>query len=101
MGPGRSGRLGALGGADGGVNKVAIERGGVTYRPPHLSKDQDIQLAPGDVIRVSTPGGGGYGDPARRDPAKVRDDVSKGYYTREEAAARFGVRFDAEGRALR
>lgn len=101
MDHGRSGPLGALGGADGGVNKVAIERGGVTYRPPHLSKDQDIQLAPGDVIRVSTPGGGGYGDPARRDPAKVQDDVSKGYYTREEAAARFGVRFDAEGRALR
>ena len=101
MDHGRSGPLGALGGADGGVNKVAIERGGDTYRPPHLSKDQDIQLAPGDVIRVSTPGGGGYGDPARRDPAKVQDDVSKGYYTREEAAARFGVRFDAEGRALR
>jgi N-methylhydantoinase B len=101
MDHGRSGPLGALGGDDGGVNKVAIERGGVTYRPPHLSKDQDIQLGPGDVIRVSTPGGGGYGDPARRDPAKVQADVAKGYYTRQEAQSRFSVRFDADGRALR
>ena len=58
MDHGRSGPLGALGGDDGGVNTVAIERGGETYRPQHLSKDQDIELAPGDVIRISTPGGG-------------------------------------------
>ena len=56
MDHGRTGPLGALGGADGGVNRVRIERGGETYVPPHLSKDQDIQLQPGDRICVSTPG---------------------------------------------
>ena len=101
MDHGRTGPLGALGGADGGVNRVAIEHGGETYRPPHLSKDQDIQMGPGDVIRVSTPGGGGYGDPMKRDPAKVARDVARGYYTRDEAEKRFGVRFDAAGNALR
>jgi len=101
MDHGRSGPLGALGGADGGVNRVAIERGGNTYTPPHLSKDQDIQLGPGDVIRVSTPGGGGYGDPLKRDARKVTQDVARGYYTNEEAEQRFGVRFDADGKALR
>ena len=25
-------------------------------------------MAPGDRVRVRTPGGGGYGDPAERDP---------------------------------
>ncbi len=90
MDHGRTGPRGALGGSDGGVNRVAIERGGNTYRPPHLSKDQDIQMGPGDVIRVSTPGGGGYGDPAKRDPAKIERDVARGYYTREDAVRLFG-----------
>ncbi len=92
MDHGRTGPLGALGGADGGLNRVAIERKGTTYRPPHRSKDQDIELEPGDVIRVSTPGGGGYGDPSDRDPAKVARDVARGYYTAEEAVALFGKR---------
>jgi N-methylhydantoinase B len=92
MDHGRTGPLGALGGSDGGVNRVAIERKGVVYRPPHLSKDQDIEVEPGDVIRVSTPGGGGYGDRLRRDPAMVARDVARGYYTREQAERLFGKR---------
>jgi len=98
MDHGRTGPLGALGGADGGVNRVEVERGAERYRPLHLSKDQDIQLSPGHIVRVSTPGGGGYGDPFRRDPAKVAHDVARGYYTREQAERLFGVAFDANGR---
>jgi len=101
MDHGRTGPLGALGGAEGGVNKVTVEISGKEYRPLHLSKDQDIQLAPGDRIRVSTPGGGGYGDPHRRDPAKVARDVARGYYSREQAEALFGVRFKPDGSAAR
>ena len=97
MDHGRTGPLGALGGADGGVNRVAIETRAGSYKPPHLSKDQDIQLEPGDVVRVSTPGGGGYGDPLRRDPRKVASDVRRGYYTREQVASLFGVVLDAAG----
>ena len=97
MDHGRVGPQGALGGADGGVNKVLIERKNETYVPPHLSKDQDIELQPGDVVRVSTPGGGGYGDPFKRDPAKVARDVSRGYYTREQAEALYGVALRADG----
>jgi N-methylhydantoinase B len=97
MDHGRTGPLGALGGADGGVNRVEVERGAERYRPLHLSKDQDIQLSPGDIVRVSTPGGGGYGDPFRRDPAKVAHDVARGYYTRAQAERLFGVAFDANG----
>jgi len=101
MDHGRTGPLGALGGSEGGVNKVVVEISGEEYRPPHLSKDQDIQLAPGDRIRVSTPGGGGYGDPHKRDPAKVARDVARGYYSREQAASLFGVRFNSDGSAVR
>ena len=97
MDHGRTGPLGALGGSDGGLNTVAIERKAGEYKPPHLSKDQDIELEPGDLIRVSTPGGGGYGDPLRRDPRKVAGDVASGYYTREQAQALFGVALAADG----
>ena len=97
MDHGRVGPQGALGGRDGGVNRVSIHRQGTVYTPPHLSKDQDIELAPGDVVRVSTPGGGGYGDPFRREPQKVARDVSRGYYTREQAEQLFGVALHADG----
>ena len=94
MDHGRCGPQGAAGGGEGGVNRVAIETGGQVYRPPHLSKDQDITIRAGDVIRVSTPGGGGYGDPRQRDPKLVAQDVARGYYTREEAERLFGVRVE-------
>jgi N-methylhydantoinase B len=91
MDHGRFGPQGARGGADGGVNTVRLEVGGREYVPPHLSKDQDIRLGPGDRVTVTTPGGGGYGDPFLREPALVAADVRRGYYTRGEAAERFGV----------
>ncbi|MCW5774024.1 MAG: hydantoinase B/oxoprolinase family protein [Rhodospirillaceae bacterium] len=94
MDHGRTGPKGAFGGEDGGVNKVAVEHAGKAYIPPHLSKDQDIQVAAGDSITVMTPGGGGYGDPLQRDPALVARDVRRGYYTADQARARFGVVID-------
>jgi N-methylhydantoinase B len=91
MDHGRTGPQGALGGADGGVNRVRVVRGGTVHTPPHLSKEQDIRIAAGDRIRVSTPGGGGYGDPLERDPALVLRDVARGYYSVEQVADLFGV----------
>ena len=78
MDHGRFGPQGALGGADGAVNEVEILRGGDTYKPAHLSKEQDIPLKPGDRVCVKTPGGGGYGDPAQRDPDKTAEDLRLG-----------------------
>ena len=89
MDHGRAGPPGALGGTSGGVNKVQIIRNGVPYVPAHLSKDQDIAITAGDVICVSTPGGGGYGAPARRAPSAVRHDLAAGYYSGAQAAERF------------
>jgi len=97
MDHGRFGPQGALGGGDGGLNRVRVTRDGVSYTPPHLSKDQDIRIKAGDTIRVSTPGGGGFGDPGLRDAALVASDVARGYYTPAEAAARFGVVLTASG----
>ncbi len=74
MDHGRFGPQGALGGADGAVNEVRISRSGGVYTPEHLSKEQDIPLTAGDRVNVKTPGGGGYGDPADRDPDLDRED---------------------------
>jgi N-methylhydantoinase B len=92
MDHGRAGPPGAQGGRAGGVNKVRIVRGGVDYVPPHLSKDQDIEIHAGDVIAVSTPGGGGFGSPAARDPAALARDVALGYYRADEASRLFAGR---------
>ncbi|MFT7058221.1 MAG: N-methylhydantoinase B [Pseudorhodobacter sp.] len=90
MDHGRTGPQGVRGGKDGAVNRVEITRGGQTFTPEHLSKAQDIALSPGDRVRVRTPGGGGYGDPAKRDPARVAQDVALGRYTPSEAELLFG-----------
>jgi N-methylhydantoinase B len=103
MDHGRTGPQGALGGEDGGTNTVAIETvqadGIHTYVPPHLSKDQDIEIKAGDRVRVSTPGGGGFGDPKRRDPALVARDVERGYYTPEQIRSRFGIAMPAAAKS--
>ncbi len=96
MDHGRFGPQGALGGSDGAVNHVTVWRDGQPYTPEHLSKEQDIPLAPGDRVHVETPGGGGYGAPFDRDPDLVRTDVLLGYYTVAQASELFGVEFDGE-----
>jgi N-methylhydantoinase B len=86
MDHGRVGPQGVLGGGDGAVNRVEIQRQGQPVLvPEHLSKAQDIVLRAGDRVRVRTPGGGGYGAPERRDPALVAEDVRLGRYDAEEA----------------
>jgi N-methylhydantoinase B len=85
MDHGRVGPPGILGGADGAPNRIAILQGERTFSPEHLSKDQDIELQPGDLIRIWTPGGGGYGDVADRDPALIEQDRVRGYFGPPEA----------------
>ena len=91
MDHGRFGPQGVLGGQDGMPNAVTVYRNGEKYIPKHLSKDQDIPITPGDIVSVGTPGGGGFGDPWKRSPELVLQDVRRGYYTPEQAREMFGV----------
>ena len=84
MDHGRVGPNGAQGGGQGGLNKVELLRNGVAYVPPHRSKDQSLALQAGDVISVSTPGGGGFGPPGARAPEAIARDLARGYYTHKE-----------------
>jgi N-methylhydantoinase B/oxoprolinase/acetone carboxylase alpha subunit len=41
-----------------------------------------LALHTGDVLTLESPGGGGYGDPAKRPDDLVRRDFEEGYVTR-------------------
>ena len=97
MDHGRFGPQGALGGGDGAVNKVMILRGEERYVPQHLSKEQDISMAPGDMVWVRTPGGGGYGNPFKRPLQAVFKDVSLGRVSIEQARKFYGVIVEVTG----
>jgi N-methylhydantoinase B len=59
------------------------------------SRRGDYPLAPGDVIRFDTAGGGGYGPPAERDPARVVADVLDGYVSPARGVADYGLPVEA------
>jgi N-methylhydantoinase B len=53
-------------------------------------------LKRGDVARMVTGVGGGYGDPARRDPGAVRQDVRNEFLSVEQAREIYGVVIDPQ-----
>jgi N-methylhydantoinase B len=54
--------------------------------PPLASKITDVKIAKGQRVRLETPGGGGFGPAARRDPAKLERDLRLGYVSRDAVA---------------
>jgi N-methylhydantoinase B len=70
---------GVLGGGNGAANIVAYEQDDGWHTPPLGSKIVGVTLRRGQRIRLESPGGGGWGDPARRDPALRARDRRLGY----------------------
>jgi N-methylhydantoinase B len=56
-----------------------------------LRKASALALQRGDIVRIRTGGGGGWGDPLERDPELVLADVLGGWITPETASAQYGV----------
>ncbi|WP_419880457.1 hydantoinase B/oxoprolinase family protein [Peribacillus sp. B-H-3] len=52
---------------------------------------EGIPVKAGDVIRVTTPGGGGWGDPLERDVEAIRMDVLRQLVSVESAKENYGV----------
>jgi N-methylhydantoinase B len=81
---------GLLGGACGAFGRIEVKRtGGDCFEQVH--KADALRASVGDVIRLSTAGGGGYGDPLERDAQKVLDDVLNGFVTVAGAERDYGV----------
>ena len=51
----------------------------------------DYPLKAGDVFRLDTPGGGGYGDPLAREPERVLADIREGFISPDVAERDYGV----------
>lgn len=88
---GRFAPFGVLKGKPAKLAKHTFLLQGKKYSPPHISKDEGVTMQPGDLLRLETPGGGGYGDPLDRPPELVLQDVQRGYYGREIAKQEYGV----------
>jgi N-methylhydantoinase B len=72
------------------VGRLEITRGGAT----EVITDNVIEtINPGERAANMNPGGGGYGDPFEREPAKVAEDVKNGLVSIEGAEADYGVIF--------
>ncbi len=52
-------------------------------------KFSDIYMHQGDIIRLVTSGGGGYGDPLERDFERIERDIAEQYISREQAEAEY------------
>ena len=87
---------GAEGGAPGLPTELVINEGAEQELRPRTV--DVLPLRPGDVVTIRTPGGGGYGDPFARDPAKVAEDVRRGLVSPERARADYGVVVNADHR---
>jgi N-methylhydantoinase B len=85
---------GVLGGHDGTPPATFVERPG---EAPEKILKGSCELRPGDRVRILTSGGGGYGDPHRRDGARVAADVREGYVTPPAARELYAVVVDERG----
>nr|MSZ91043.1 hydantoinase B/oxoprolinase family protein [Actinomycetota bacterium] len=66
----------------------------ITY--PGTDKEQyvstkRISVEINDRVIIKTAGGGGHGDPKKRDPERIKSDVLEGYVSAEKAMEIYGV----------
>jgi N-methylhydantoinase B len=69
----------------------------VPAAPQFGSKAAGVRLADGELVTQATAGGGGWGDPRRRDPELVARDVRLGYVSVEAARRDYGVAVGDDG----
>ncbi|UQX55154.1 hydantoinase B/oxoprolinase family protein [Cytobacillus pseudoceanisediminis] len=78
-------------GNDGSANRVYIEKANGDVDGPFGIYPR-YPLNKGDVVKLVTATGGGYGEPFKRPAEKVAKDVKNGYITVAQAEADFGVK---------
>ena len=94
---GRYPPFGVNGGGSAALNRFVFDTDDGEASPPLVSKAADIRIRRGQHVRLETPGGGGFGDPAERDPARVARDVRLGYVSRAAALAMYKVALHPDG----
>ena len=80
---------GVAGGEEGSCNRLELLRrdGSVSV----LRSAANLALEQGDIVRIVTANGGGFGDPRLRPASKIRRDLRSGYVSAEEARNVYGL----------
>lgn len=89
---------GTHGGLHGEAARVVLNMG--TEHERELGKIDIVRPNCGDVLTIMTPGGGGWGDPLERDPARVARDVVRGLVSIPAALEQYGVVLDEHTRRV-
>jgi len=81
---------GVKGGLGGRPGRIVVNPGMPDERELRPMSDGN-RLRKGDLVRIMTPGGGGWGSPLERAAEQVRDDVLDGFISAESAFRDYGV----------
>ncbi len=84
---------GLMGGGPGATGSLLIKRAGTDewldfcqgFGKVSPSKFSNAVIRPGDRVRLTTPGGGGYGDARNRDNVALEEDLREGWVSTEGA----------------
>jgi len=82
--------FGVNGGRSGAPGRVIVNPDGPNPRELKTMSD-GARLKRGDLVRIVTPGGGGWGHPADRPAAEVLADVLDGFVSEASAVSDYGV----------
>jgi N-methylhydantoinase B len=90
---------GVNGGHSGRPGRIIVNPGTSDERLLKPLSDNN-RLRQGDLLRIMTPGGGGWGDPLERDVASVQGDVLDGFVSLHSARDDYGVILEAQTCAI-
>jgi N-methylhydantoinase B/oxoprolinase/acetone carboxylase alpha subunit len=94
----KEGAWGAFGGHAGGLAGIRIRRKGESgfadfrqaFGTVSPSKFANVIVREGDQIQIDSAGGGGYGNPADREPECVQNDIQEGFVSPQAAERLYG-----------
>ena len=90
---------GVKGGQNGGAGRAVLNPGTADERELEPFSDGNV-LKQGDILRLETGGGGGWGHPFDREPARVLADVLAQFVSEESALNDYGVVLSADAEFL-
>ena len=94
----RTSPWGLFGGGSGSSTRYSLIRpdgseqllGGQYGDEYQSAKKSGIPLRKGDIIRIESGGGGGYGNPGERPQESIQSDIEDGYITEDSAVEKYG-----------
>ena len=90
---------GVKGGHNGGAGRAVLNPGTAQERELDPFSDGNV-LRRGDILRLQTGGGGGWGHPYDREPEHVLADVLAQFVSRESALEDYGVVLSSDGESV-